>query len=206
MIKKFILFLICLFLFSSVYADSTEFNIVTSAGFQFSELSSTHKKAQNVDELKQMIQNNEEELNNEIISMNKNLKVIYENQNKVRNVIYSFLSMESLIPSVGIIVSDIARQLNSSVQKIIIAEEKIQKRNFLVRFFVGGDKKSANEIETDLKLNEKRISNLEELKLRCECSEEIQDIFNEQIQILKDEQNRLQRLIDFEKSSNGLFG
>lgn len=206
MIKKILLSIFFIFLISFVYADSTEFNIVTSSGFQFSEISSTHQKAQNVNELKQMIQNNEEKLNEETLFINNNQKVIYENQNKVRNVIYSLLSMESLIPSVGILVSDIARQLNISVQKIIIAEEKIQKRNFLVRFFVGGDEKSANEIETELKLNEKRISDLEELKLRCECSEEIQYIFNEQIQILKDEQNRLQRLIDSEKSSNGLFG
>jgi hypothetical protein len=206
MIKKFLFSIFFIFLISFVYADSTEFNIVTSSGFQFSEISSTHQKAQSLDELNQMIQNNEEKLSKETLSMNKNKKFIYENQNKVRNAIYSLLSMESLIPSVGILVSDIARQLNGSVQKIIIAEEKIQKRNFLIRFFAGGDKKSADEIETELKLNEKRISDLETLKLRCECSGEIKNIFEQQIQIIKEEQNRLQRLIDSEKSSNGLFG
>ena len=205
MIKKFLFSIFFIFLISFVYADSTEFNIVTSSGFQFSEISSTHQKAQSLDELNQMIQNNENKLNEETLSMNKNKKFIYENQNKVRNSIYSLLSMENLIPNVGILVSDIARQLNTSIQKIIIAEEKIQKRNFLIRFFAGGDKKSADEIETELRLNEKRISNLEELKLRCECSEEVQNILNEQIQILKDEQNRLQRLIDLERFSDGLF-
>ena len=206
MIKKFLFSIFFIFLISFVYADSTEFNIVTSSGFQFSEISSTHQKAQSLDELNQMIQNNEDKLNEEINSMNKNQKIIYENQNKVRNSIYSLLSMENLIPNIGILVSDIARQLNGSVQKIIIAEEKIQKRNFFVRFFLGGDKKSADEIETELKLNEKRISDLETLKLRCECSGEIKNIFEQQIQIIKEEQNRLQRLIDSEKSSNGLFG
>ena len=205
MIKKFLFSIFFIFLISFVYADSTEFNIVTSSGFQFSEISSTHQKAQSLDELNQMIQNNENKLNEEINSMNKNQKIIYENQNKVRNSIYSLLSMENLIPNIGILVSDIARQLNGSVQKIIIAEEKIQKRNFFVRFFLGGDKKSADEIETELKLNEKRISDLETLKLRCECSGEIKNIFEQQIQIIKEEQNRLQRLIDSEKSSNGLF-
>ena len=205
MIKKFLFSIFFIFLISFVYADSTEFNIVTSSGFQFSEISSTHQKAQSLDELNQMIQNNENKLNEETLSMNKNKKFIYENQNKVRNSIYSLLSMENLIPNVGILVSDIARQLNGSVQKIIIAEEKIQKRNFFVRFFLGGDKKSADEIETELKLNEKRISDLETLKLRCECSGEIKNIFEQQIQIIKEEQNRLQRLIDSEKSSNGLF-
>jgi hypothetical protein len=205
MIKKFLFSIFFIFLISFVYADSTEFNIVTSSGFQFSEISSTHQKAQSLDELNQMIQNNEDKLNEEINSMNKNQKIIYENQNKVRNSIYSLLSMENLIPNIGILVSDIARQLNGSVQKIIIAEEKIQKRNFFVRFFLGGDKKSADEIETELKLNEKRISDLETLKLRCECSGEIKNIFEQQIQIIKEEQNRLQRLIDSEKSSNGLF-
>lgn len=205
MIKKILLFISFIFLLSFVYAESTEFNIVTSSGFQFSEISSTHQKAQNVNELRQMIQNNEEKLNEELILMNNKQKIIYENQNKVHNAIYSLLSMESLIPSIGILVSDIARQLNGSVQKTIIAEEKIQSRGFFSRFFFGGDIKSAEEIEDELILNKERISDLEELKQRCECLKEIKNIFEEQIQNIKNEQIRLQEIVSSEKSSRGLF-
>lgn len=155
--------------------------------FTFSDSVSNHQKAQTIDELKQMMLEN-------------------ENQNKINQAVYSLLSMEYLLPSVGIIVSDIARQLNSSSQKTNIAEEEIKARNYFAYFLVGGDFNLADEIESEIILNKERISDLRELNSRCGCPTEIQNIFEEQIQVIEKEQNRLQEIVNLEKSSKGLFG
>jgi len=184
--KKIIFFAIVILLLSLVSA-SDGITISGDSMFSFSDSISTHQKAQTLSELKQMMLEN-------------------ENQNKINQAVYSLLSMESLLPSVGILVSDIAWQLNASSQKTTIVEGEIKARSSLARFLVGGNFNSADEIELEINLNKERISVLRELNLRCGCSSEIQDIFEDQVKIIESEQARLQEIVNLEKSSKGLFG
>lgn len=189
--KKIIFFITAILLLSLVFSKSEEqpdgFAVASNSMFNFAESISNHPKAQTFDELKQMILEN-------------------ENQDKISHAVYSFLSMESLLPSVGIIVSDIARQLNNSFQITASAEENILSRSPLAYFLVGGDFNSADKIESEIILNKERISDLRELNSRCGCSTEIQNIFEEQVKVIETEQTRLQEIVNSEKSSKGLFG
>lgn len=203
----FLIFLCSLF-FGVIPASENEKNeltISTSSTFNFVEPLSESSKAKNVGELLEMMQRNERDLNDEISDFKKDKKIIYENQNKVKQAVYSLISMELLLPSTGIIVSDIARQINNSLNKTIDLEYKLNSKSKIAKFFFGGDFESANQLGAEVSENYKRISDLKELKSRCGCSSEVEKIFENQIEIIESEQNRLHKIAEAEKNKKGLF-
>jgi hypothetical protein len=202
--KKLIFFAVAI-LFLSLVSAVDEISIAANS-FVFSDYVSTHERAKTVDELEQMILNNQEKINDEINQLTENKKIVYENQKEIPQAVYSLLSMEYLLPAVGILVSDVARQLNNSFQITASAEENILSRSKLAYFLVGGDFHSANQIESEINSNLEKISVLRELNLRSNSSQEVQNIFEEQIKNIEDEQVRLQEIVNSEKSSKGLFG
>jgi hypothetical protein len=111
-----------------------------------------------------------------------------------------------LTGDIGRNVSQIAREFNNSVQATIRAEERIQTRNWLVRFFVGGDREAAEDIEQEVNRNRQRIQELKQLREECDCDEEVRNMLQEQIQNMEQEQNRLQQSAQNEKKDKGIFG
>lgn len=157
-------------------------------------------------ELRQLIQQRQQAMNQEMNSMGKDEQKVYQNQNVVRLAVHSLLAMENLTGGIGKNISQIAREFNNSVQATIRAEERIQTRSAFSRFFMGGDKKSAEEIEAELNRNRQRTEQLNQLRVECQCDEEIKAMMQEQIQNMEQEQTRLQQVAQNEKKSKGLFG
>ncbi len=164
------------------------------------------EKARTMTEAKEMVQQRKREMNQEMQLMEKTEQKVYQNQNQVREAVQTLLSLEDLAPGIGSQVSQIAREFNNSVQATIIAEEKIQKRSALARFFMGGEKNAAEEMEKELNQNQQRIQELNRLKEQCACGEEVKTMIQEQIQNMEQEQVRLQQLTEREKNANGVFG
>ncbi len=160
--------------------------------------------ARNVTELKQIIQQRQQEMVQEIQGLNEKKQNVYQNQNRVRLAVHSLLAMENLSGGIGQNISKIAREFNNSVQATIKAEEKIQTRGRFIKFFFGGDSESAEKIEKEVQQNQRRIQKLKQLKEKC--SEEVKTILQEQIQNMEQEQMRLQELSQEEKKNKGLFG
>ena len=163
-------------------------------------------KAQTKTQLKEMVQQKQQAMNQELEGKSEKEQKVYQNQNQVRLAVHSLLAMEDLVGGIGKNVSQIARQFNNSIQATINAEEKIQTRSAFARFFVGGDEKAAGEIEQEVNQNKQRIQELKQLYEQCDCDEEVKEIMQEQIQNMEQEQNRLQELAQKEKKSKGLFG
>ena len=163
-------------------------------------------RARNVSELRNMIQERSQEMNQELKNLTKSEEKVYKNQNTVRLAVHSLLAMENLTGGIGKNISQIAREFNNSVRATIKSEEKIQNRNRLVKFLFGGDDEAAGEMEQEVNQNQERIQNLKQLKEKCNCTEEVNAILQEQIQNMEQEQNRLQELAQNEKKSKGLFG
>jgi len=164
------------------------------------------KKARNTTELRQMIQERQQEMNQSMQGLKKELKEMYQNQNRVRLAVHALLAMENLTGGIGRNVSQIAREFNNSVQATIRTEERIQTRNMLMRFFFGGDEQAADEMEQEVNRNRERIQELRRLMQECECEEEVKAMLQEQIQNMEQEQNRIQELAQNEKKSKGIFG
>ena len=164
-------------------------------------------RATNTEQLKTMIANKKQEMNQEIQGMeDEKQRNVHQNQNEVRIAVHTLLAMEGLVGGIGSQVSETAREFNNSVEKTIQAEEKIQKRNRVVEFFFGGDEEAAEDILQETNKNKERIQQLKELKKECDCDEEVENVIQEQIQKVEQEQNRLERLAQEEKSNKGLFG
>lgn len=164
-------------------------------------------KAQSETELKAMVQQKQQEMNNELKGLNKDEEKVYKNQNQVRMAVHTFLAMEDLVGGIGPQVREIAREFNNSVQATIKAEENIEKRGAFKRFFAGGDEESAEELEQESKKNMEKLQEMKQLKDECDdCTEEVKAMMQEQIQNMEQEQVRLQELAEKEKKSKGLFG
>ena len=163
-------------------------------------------KAKNLTQLSEIIQQKQQEMNQEMNSLTAEQQLVYQNQNRVMLAVHSLLAMEDLVGGIGENVSVIAREFNNSIQATIRAEERIERRSAFTRFFAGGDEVAAEEIEQETTKNEERIQQLRGLMNDCDCSPEIRNRFQEQIQNIETEQNRQGVLAQKEKDSKGLFG
>jgi len=163
-------------------------------------------RAQNVSELHELVQQREQEMNQEIQALEEHQQLVYQNQNRVRLAVQSLFAMEELVGSIGPQVSQIADEINTSVQATIQAEERIQARNTIVRFFAGGDEAAAQEIEQQVIQNQERIRELQQLQEGCDCDAQVRAILQEQIQNVEQEQTRLQQVAQTELDDKGLFG
>ena len=164
-------------------------------------------RARNTEQLQTMIQEKQQEMNQELQSLgDKDKQKVYQNQNQVRAAVHVLLATEDLIGGIGTQVSEIAQQFNNSVQKTILAEEKIQNRGGLARFFFGGDKDSAEVIEQEVNQSQERILVLKQLRDDCPCQQEVEEVISEQIQNIEQEQNRLEQLAQEQKIKKGVFG
>ncbi|MFA5766999.1 MAG: hypothetical protein WC919_03685 [Candidatus Paceibacterota bacterium] len=165
------------------------------------------QKAGNVTEAREVIQQRVQQLEGEVQSMKGAEKEAYENQNQVRSAVFGLLAMEELAGGIGQEISQIAREINNSVQATLSAEEKIRERSALVRLFMGGEREAAQEIKQEVSQNQERIQELKQLREDCgDCSEEARALIMEQIQNIEQEQERLQQLAEEEEGSVGVFG
>jgi len=163
-------------------------------------------RARTTNELRTMIREKQQEMNQEVQSFGENQQKVYQNQNEVRLAVHSLLAMEDLVGGIGPQVSQVAKDFDNSAQATIRAEEKIQNRNMIVRFFAGGDQEAAGEIERETNQNKLRVQQLRQLREQCDCDEEVKNMFQEQIQNMEQEQNRLQQLAEKEKQTKGIWG
>ncbi|MFH1820780.1 MAG: hypothetical protein ABH805_02605 [Candidatus Nealsonbacteria bacterium] len=178
----------------------------TEGSGQQNLISGNQQKARTMTEAREMVQQKKQAMTQEMQGLSNIQQKVYQNQNKVREAVHALLALEDLAPGIGLQVSQIAREFNNSVQATIMAEEKIQKRSVLVRFFTGGEKNAAGDMEQELNQNQQRIQELKQLREESVGGEEVKAMMQEQIQNMEQEQVRLQQLVDREKSANGVFG
>ncbi len=156
--------------------------------------------------VEEKLQTKQQELDQEMTGKSEKEQNVLKNQNEVRLAVHALLEMKDEIGGIGPQVSEIAKQFNNSVQATIKAEEKIQTRSSFSRFFAGGDKKAAEELEAEVNANKAKVEELKQLKEQCECDEETKALMQEQIQAMEREQERLGELAQKEKKSKGFFG
>ncbi len=167
-------------------------------------ISNIRIKAKTVREYRQIIQERKQVMNQTLIGISARKIKIYKNQNQVREAVHNLLALEDLAGGIGKNISKIAREFNNSVQKTINAEEKIQNRAPLLRFFAGGNKKATEELEAELTQNRIRMEKLVQYRERLQP--ELKGLLNEQITQIQQEQTRLTELAQKEKKSKGIFG
>ncbi|MCD6398338.1 MAG: hypothetical protein J7L08_00260 [Candidatus Aenigmarchaeota archaeon] len=163
-------------------------------------------RARNAEELRNIIKQSKESMKESRKEIRSELQEVHQNQNKVRVAVHALLAAENLTGGIGKNISQIAREFNNSVQKTMIAEEKIKTRSGIARFFFGGDKKNSDEINEEVAKNQNRIQKLNQLIENCNCDPEVKTTLQEQIQNIQQEQERLRQLAQEEGKKKGIFG
>ncbi|MCK4926954.1 MAG: hypothetical protein KAS11_00670 [Candidatus Aenigmarchaeota archaeon] len=166
----------------------------------------TGVQARDASELREMIQQKQQDMSQEMSGLDEKQQKIYQNQNKVRTAVHSLLAMEGLAGNKGARISEIAREFDNSVQATIRSEEKIESKGSLSRMLTGGDAEAAGELERQTIQNREKIQELNQLKNECDCDSEVKAMMQEQINNMEQEQARLEQLAQSEKQSKGLIG
>jgi hypothetical protein len=163
-------------------------------------------QAQNVQQVRAMIQEHKEEMLGLQQQMRTATKTANQNQNEVQSAVHALLAMEDITGGIGPQVSAVAKEYDSSFQATLAAEEKIQSKGGFSRLLFGGDTESAEELEAEVTQNQNRIERLQQLFEQCDCDAETKQLLQEQMQTMEQEQTRLRTLAQEEKSHKGWFG
>lgn len=106
--------------------------------------------------------------------------------------------------SIGMKVSEIAKKINTSLEKSKRAGERIRGRNFITRFLFGGDKNSVKEIDAEISSNKRMIEELRNIE--NETDDELNPLLEGHIRLLEEENMRLESVSNAEFKVFGLFG
>jgi len=147
-----------------------------------------------------------EELNATLMNVSPDQRERVKNQNEVRLAVHSLLEMENLSGGIGHEVSAIARDFNNSASSSQVLEDRIQTRNPIIRLFFGGDRDAAGELTNLTARNQARIQQLQQLIYSTSLDADVRAAMEEQVQILQNEQVRLEQLAAREQQDRGLFG
>ncbi len=163
-------------------------------------------QACDVSELKCIVQEKQQKL--QLLQLNATEPQYLRSRNTVALAVHTFLAAgnPNLTGGIGPQISLIAQEFNNSVKVTVPAEEKIQSRGGLTRFFFGGDSSAAAEIIMQVDQNHERIREMDLLINSTDCNYEVKEILQEQVQNLRQEQNRLQVLAEHESRDKGIFG
>lgn len=201
--KKLIIVSLALMLSgSAVFAQGLQ------VGQQVQEVSQQQRQisAEKINEVKASIQQVQQAVREEVKDLLGTEKEIFQNQNEVRAAAHSLLEMKDIVGGIGQQLSEIAKEFDNSVQATIKAEERIQTRNQVLRFFAGGDQEAAQIMQREVNRNMERVEQIKQLREECDCDEEVREMIQEQVRNMEEEQNRLQQLIQKERQDRGIFG
>ena len=159
-----------------------------------------------MEQIRERIQQRERQLNQSLTKVAVRLRQIHRNMNRIRLAVHALLEIENRTGSIGRNISAIAREWNNSVKNITQAEEWIQNRTAFARWVVGYHRRAIRILDNAIEQNQRRIDRLEYLESVCNCTSEVREMMQEQIQELQVEQERLQNLSQQQKQKKGVIG
>lgn len=194
--KTLILFAVIL-LPLSVLAANTEKTQIQRRGLRVTP--------RNVDELKASIKSRKERFEKEREGMEGNKALIYENQDRLRSGAQNLMIMENMLGRTGREISDLSMSLNNLSNDSLKYEEEFSKRGGIKKFFFGQKKDIKENFSKNIAEREDKILKLKELYNKCDCDEDVRQIFEEQITNIEDEQNRLDNYFKKETKRKGIL-
>ncbi|MCF7798390.1 hypothetical protein K9M74_00645 [Candidatus Woesearchaeota archaeon] len=166
-------------------------------------------KAMNKEELEGYVQAQKEFYAKEVEAKREQLKkkeqTILEEQNRVHVAVQSMIAMENMAGSIGENISTLAKEMNNRIKNITSLKEQAATKSGLARFFAGGDKEAARELHKQAKEFGEKIIQLEALKQETTLDEDALVIYEEQIEALKQETQRVLQEAQ-QEADRGLLG
>jgi len=161
--------------------------------------------AQNVSDLRSQIQTERQTEQVEFVNLTDAQKLGLVHWHDVGIATTALMSMQDLIGPDGQHVADLAYEINASENNITSLEQRIENRNAVFRFLLGGDQVAVNQINDQVALNQQRIQNIQQLMQNSTLQPDVHQAMQDQITVLQQEQSRLANLTAVEQNTRGLF-
>lgn len=165
----------------------------------------TPPQAKNSGQLSGIISQHQQIMEQARAQLGQGQQEIHKNQDKTVLAALTMISAQGLAGNSGSQIAQIAGQINDSAKNTIDAEQDIQSRGAVARFFLGGNQQAAKTIADETQQNKGRIDQLKQLWQNCGCDQQTKDIIQGQISNLEDEQGRLESIAQSEQGKKGLF-
>jgi DNA-binding transcriptional regulator GbsR (MarR family) len=164
------------------------------------------------EELRALIEQERRQLKEELKTQYQNLdnetKARIQAQKRMNLFVHSLLELREINKMEGGIgeqVSELAGGFNKSAERVMKIEEKLQTRSGFAKFLLG-NRGLAKKIKAEMKNNEEGLARLEEVLATCNCDETSKALIQEQVQEMKQEQERLNQIAEKESKKTGLLG
>lgn len=136
---------------------------------------------------------------------NKKDQDILKNQNRIR-ILVQVLKANGTEQVIGPQVSEMAQEFNNSVMATINAEQRIQKKSAIAKFFTGDDQEAVSIIEQELNETEQEFQDLEEFTESIEGTSSESATWKQVFEEAKQERERLRELVKTSKKNRGILG
>lgn len=167
---------------------------------------STHKSGRTIAQVREDRHKSLEKLNATLQNISSGDRDRIKNENEIRIAVTTLLDVEDLSGGIGRNVSALAREFNNSASSMRKLEDRIQSRNSFVRLLFGGDREAARELATQTAQNNARIVELQQLIRSATLDTELRATIEDQLRIIQQEQERVQKLATREQEDRGIFG
>lgn len=154
--------------------------------------------------LQEQIQAKEQELTRYLNQVQEKIKSIYQNQLSSQLAAQAFLSLGESASNTNQEMITTAQNLSAQIQSAIQNEEKLTLRNRITKFFLGADQDATDNLTSNISQIESDIANLQtELNT---YDADTQYMYQQYLDNLTQELNRLQEKVQTETKSQGIFG
>jgi len=162
--------------------------------------------AHNMSQLREIARLSQEERNALLQNAGPAQATRVRNENEVRLAVHTLLAIENFTGGIGPQVSGIARDFNNSASVSLQLEERIMNRDAFSRFFFGGDRDAAIELNNLTIRNQVRIREIQQLMNTTTMDAETRTLMEEQLRIMQQEVARGELVSVQEQQNQGLFG
>lgn len=157
-------------------------------------------------QLQKSIEQQREDVNKTMVDLKIRQGEIYESYLKMKIAASSLLVARQSLSELPEDFSAAASEINLSIDQTFESEQNIAQRGLLIRFVLGGDQQSAEDIENTVTRNLERLTAIENTIKGIKYSDSIRSLLENQMATLKKEQERLLSLAKSEKKNRGVIG
>ena len=133
-------------------------------------------------------------------------RTVAANHNSIQVALFTFSSAQGMAGDEAQQMNQTTRQLNNSFRVSLQAEERIRSQNGIVKFFFGGDREAAARINEESENIRVQLREMNRIIAACNCDAGARVVLQQQVQVMEQEQLRLDALAKAEIKEKGLLG
>lgn len=172
------------------------------------EFEESYMPAHNITDLQNMMWVRHQELEDETEDYDMPMREIMQNQNQIRETVYTMLSAGPLVNgSNGEQVRTLAEQMQERMQEMVQTEYELQRQSRIYHMFFGGDDKNGQLLLQNCEQVREQVQEMNQYIDECsECGDQIRETLREQLRLTENECIRLEDVAQEEINSRGIFG